>query len=299
LQIVEGDLNDARVVGLLHTHVNRARAETGRDSAHALDAPGLQAPDIRFWTIWDQDRILGLGALKILSRDLGEIKSMHTAEEARRKGVGSAMLDHILAKARSMGLSHLSLETGSWDYFLPARAFYRRHGFGECAAFSDHRPDPNSVFMTRALTLNAEAARVEIRPYAEKDFEAATIIWLASWQSTGVAAPISLEELRLRWAKEAHSRTIHVAMLRGEIVAFATFQPGMLDQLFVAPAHQSKGIGKALLDFAKQQMPEGFELHTALKSRAAAFYDREGLQRGETAIHPQLGHEIIKYHWRP
>lgn len=299
MRIADGDLKDARVASLLHTHVSRARAETGRGSAHALDASGLIAPGIHFWTIWDQEQILGLGALKALSPDHGEVKSMHTAEAARRSGVGSAMLAHIIAQARLKGMSRLSLETGSWDYFRPARMFYRRHGFVTCGPFADYRPDPNSVFMTLALGAKDQAGQVEIRPYAEQDFESVTAIWLASWQSTGVEAPVTLEELRQGWMEEAHKRTIHVATWEGEIVGFAAFQPRLLDQLFIAPAHQSKGIGKRLLDFAKAQMPEGFELRTALNCRAPAFYDREGLERGGTGMHPRLGHATLTYYWRP
>jgi putative acetyltransferase len=151
MRIVEGDLADPQVAQLLTAHVSRARAETGRGSAHALDVSGLKAPGITFWAIWDRDRLLGLGALKTLSSDHGEIKSMYTAEEARRTGVGSQMLVHIVAQARQLGMTRLSLETGSWDYFLPARSLYRRHGFVECAPFADYRLDPNSVFMTRVL----------------------------------------------------------------------------------------------------------------------------------------------------
>ena len=76
---------------------------------------------------------------------------MHTAESMRRKGAGSAMLRHIIEAARAGGMSRLSLETGSWDYFRPARAFYARHGFVECTAFADYVPDPNSVFMSLEL----------------------------------------------------------------------------------------------------------------------------------------------------
>jgi putative acetyltransferase len=151
MQFVEGNFDHPEVLALLDTHVTRARAETGRGSAHALDLSGLKTPDIRFWSLWDGDRLIGLGALKTLSSDHGEVKSMHTAEQARQKGAGSAMLDHILGQAREMGLSRVSLETGSWDYFVPARAFYRRHGFVECGPFADYKPDPNSVFMTRML----------------------------------------------------------------------------------------------------------------------------------------------------
>ena len=151
LHIIEGGLDDPRVVALLHTHVSRARAETARGSAHALDLSALQAPDITFWSAWEDDAVVGVGALKRLSADHGEIKSMHTAEAARGRGVGSALLRQIMAAARARGMSRLSLETGSWAYFLPARALYERHGFVECPPFGEYREDPNSVFMTLEL----------------------------------------------------------------------------------------------------------------------------------------------------
>jgi putative acetyltransferase len=151
MHITEGGLDDPRVVELLGTHVTRARAETAPGSAHALDLSGLRAPGVTFWSAWEDDAAVAVGALKRLSADHGEIKSMHTAEAARGRGVGSAMLRQIMAAARAGGLSRLSLETGSWPYFAPARALYARHGFVECAPFGDYRPDPNSVFMTLAL----------------------------------------------------------------------------------------------------------------------------------------------------
>jgi putative acetyltransferase len=150
-RIVKGDLSDSRVIDLLHTHVTRARAETACGSAHALDLTGLQSPDISVWTIWDDNALLGAGALKRLSADHGEVKSMYTAESTRGKGVGSAMLRHIIATARASGMSRLSLETGSRDYFRPARSFYKRHGFLECPPFGDYLLDPNSVFMSMDL----------------------------------------------------------------------------------------------------------------------------------------------------
>jgi putative acetyltransferase len=151
IHITEGDFNDPRVTDLLRIHFTTARAQTAPGSAHALDVTGLRAPDITFWAIWDAETLLGVGALKRLSADHGEIKSMHTAESMRRKGAGSAMLAHIIAAARACGMSRLSLETGSWDYFRPARALYARHGFVECPPFGDYVLDPNSVFMSLEL----------------------------------------------------------------------------------------------------------------------------------------------------
>ena len=151
MHIREGGLDDPRVVELLSAHLVRARAETAPGSAHALDLSGLQAPEVTFWSAWEGETLAGVGALKQLSADHGEVKSMHTAEAMRRRGVGSAILRHIIASARARGMSRLSLETGSWPYFAPARALYARHGFVECPPFGDYRPDPNSVFMTLAL----------------------------------------------------------------------------------------------------------------------------------------------------
>ena len=151
MKIVPGGLDDPRVQALLEHHVRTARAQTGRGSAHALDLSGLKTPDIRFWSAWDGDEVVGVGALKVLTPAQGEIKSMHTHEARRRSGVGAGMLRHIISAASAMGMQRLSLETGSWPYFEPARAFYRRHGFLECPPFGDYNPDPNSVFMTLEL----------------------------------------------------------------------------------------------------------------------------------------------------
>lgn len=151
IRITVGDFADPRVADLLRMHLTAARAQTAPGSAHALDLTGLQSPDIRFWTLWDDDTLLAAGALKQLSPDHGEVKSMYTTPEARRRGAASQMLRHIIAAARTAGLSRLSLETGSWDYFAPARALYARHGFAECSPFGDYRLDPNSVFMTLDL----------------------------------------------------------------------------------------------------------------------------------------------------
>jgi putative acetyltransferase len=145
------DLDDHRVIDLLRHHVTTARAATAPGSGHALDMAELRSPNVTLWTIWDEDTLLAVGALKRLSAEHAEVKSMHTAHEARGRGIGSAMLHHIIAAARERGFTRLSLETGSWDYFRAARRLYARHGFEECAPFADYVPDPNSVFMSLDL----------------------------------------------------------------------------------------------------------------------------------------------------
>ena len=151
MRIIQGDFSDPRVIALLETHLISARAETAPGSAHALDLIGLQSPGVSFWTIWEDEALLGVGALKRLSADHGEVKSMHTVQSLRRRGDGSAILRHIIATARARGMSRLSLETGSWEYFRPARVLYASHGFVECPPFADYASDPNSIFMSLDL----------------------------------------------------------------------------------------------------------------------------------------------------
>lgn len=131
MHIMDNGLDDARVIALLHTHLTRARAETATGSAHALDLSGLRAPAVTFYSAWDGEgtaaTLVGVGALKALTPEHGEVKSMHTVEAQR-----------------------LSLETGAWPFFAPARELYARNGFVECPPFGDYRPDPHSVFMTLA-----------------------------------------------------------------------------------------------------------------------------------------------------
>jgi putative acetyltransferase len=154
LRILPADLDDARFVMLLRSHVHAARAQTAPGSAHALELSGLKVRGISVWAAWLSGDLAGAGALKRLSAVEGEIKSMYTAPSARRQGVARAMLAHIIKTARSEGIERLSLETGSWQYFDPARRLYAGFGFSECGPFGDYREDPNSVFMTLDLTMS-------------------------------------------------------------------------------------------------------------------------------------------------
>lgn len=151
LRIIDGGLDHPQVVALLGHHIEQALATSPRESMHALDIDGLRGPDMSFWSIWDDQTLLGVGALKRIDDHHGEIKSMHTALAARGKGVASAMLGHIIAKARALGFQRLSLETGTQEYFRAAQQLYKKHGFIECVPFASYKVDPNSVFMTLDL----------------------------------------------------------------------------------------------------------------------------------------------------
>jgi putative acetyltransferase len=151
MKIVVDDLSGPEIAELLAEHLEDMRSTTPLESKHALDLDALRAPDITFWTVWDDDKLAGCGAIKRLDAGHAELKSMRTAASAQRTGVASLLLTHVLAEAKRMGFTRLSLETGAPEYFARARALYEKFGFDYCDPFADYQPDPNSVFMTRRL----------------------------------------------------------------------------------------------------------------------------------------------------
>jgi putative acetyltransferase len=151
MQIRVDDLAGSEIRALLAEHLHNMHQLSPPESVHALDLNDLRKPEITFWTVWFQGELLGCGALKELTPAHGEIKSMRTASAHRRKGVGRAMLQHIIAEARNRSYTRLSLETGSMPAFEPARSLYESFGFTYCSRFADYIEDPNSVFLTRTL----------------------------------------------------------------------------------------------------------------------------------------------------
>ncbi len=151
MKIVVDDLRGPEIAAFLDEHVQQMRSITPPESKHALDLDGLRAPEVTFWSVYDGDTLVGCGAIKRLDDGHAELKSMRTAPARTRSGIASMLLEHIIDEARSMGFSRLSLETGSAEFFHPARKLYEKYGFGYCEPFADYRPDPHSVFMTRQL----------------------------------------------------------------------------------------------------------------------------------------------------
>jgi len=149
--IVEGELDKPDVVALLRAHLENMQSISPPESTHALDLSGLQGAEITFWTLRDGPDLMGCGALKELSPDQGEIKSMRTVAAHLRKGVAAKLLEHIIGVARDRGYRNVSLETGSMEEFKPAHRLYERHGFSFCGPFGPYREDPNSVFMELVL----------------------------------------------------------------------------------------------------------------------------------------------------
>lgn len=139
------------VLALLQEHLDDMYATSPAESVHALDATALTAPGVTFWTLREAGAVLGTAALKEIDSEHGEIKSMRTATAARRRGVAGALLDHVVAVAVDRGYARLSLETGTQDFFAPARALYASRGFEPCGPFEGYVEDPHSVFFTRRL----------------------------------------------------------------------------------------------------------------------------------------------------
>lgn len=150
LDIRQDDPTAPYVADLLNYHLNELRGVMA-GHAFALDASGLAAASVTFWTAWRGDELAGFAALKMLDATHGELKSMRAAPAARGTGVGHALLGHIIAEARLRGYTRLSLETGTAELHAPAIALYRRSGFVACGAFADYRPSPHNQFMRLEL----------------------------------------------------------------------------------------------------------------------------------------------------
>ena len=145
------DLSRPEIHALLNEHVQNMYALSPPGSVHVLDLEQLRQPEITFWSAWDNALLLGCGALKAMSPTQGEIKSMRTPTDLRRKGAGRAILAHIIEVARTRGYERLNLETGNMAAFAPAHKLYESFGFTFCGPFGDYTDDPNSVFMTLKL----------------------------------------------------------------------------------------------------------------------------------------------------
>ncbi len=151
MRIERDDLTRQAVHALLQEHLDEMHTLSPRESVHALDLEKLRDPSITFWTAWEGDQLLGCGALKALGAAEGEIKSMRTPTAARGRGAGRAILQHIVAEARSRGYTRINLETGSLPAFDPAHRLYESEGFIRCGPFGEYRADRHSVFMTLEL----------------------------------------------------------------------------------------------------------------------------------------------------
>lgn len=151
MRILEDDLSSPAITKLLREHLDDMHATTPLESVHALDLESLREPDITFWSVWDDQSLLGCGALKELDSESAEIKSMRTVEAHRGRRVASRLLEHLLDVASRRGYACLYLETGAMAEFEAARNLYAKYGFVERGPFGSYVEDPHSVFMERRL----------------------------------------------------------------------------------------------------------------------------------------------------
>ncbi|UDY84728.1 GNAT family N-acetyltransferase [Vibrio diabolicus] len=151
MRIEIDDLERPQVLALLEEHLQDMYATSPPESVHALDVSKLKLPSITFWTGWDGEQLLGCVAMSQLEDGHAELKSMRTTPSARKQGVASRLLNHVIEQAKHQGIQRLSLETGSMAFFEPAHRLYEKNGFAYCEPFGDYQPDPNSRFMTLAL----------------------------------------------------------------------------------------------------------------------------------------------------
>ena len=151
MRIKIDDLSGREIRELLEEHLADMGQHSPPGSVHALPLEGLLMPEITFWTVWEDDELLGCGALKELNSQHAEIKSMRTVSRHLRKGVAKNLLLYIIDEAKRRGYRRLSLETGSMEAFAPARELYAGTGFAYCEPFAEYGPDPNSAFMSLEL----------------------------------------------------------------------------------------------------------------------------------------------------
>lgn len=151
LDIRIDDLSGQPTQDLLALHLRGMQAYSPPESVHALDLSALRTPDITVWTVWDGDAIAGIGAMRVISSDQGELKSMRTHPDHLRKGVAAALLERIIDTARARGLARLSLETGSGPAFDPALTLYRRRGFTDGPAFGGYQATDFNQFLHLTL----------------------------------------------------------------------------------------------------------------------------------------------------
>jgi putative acetyltransferase len=154
MQLQLGNLNHPAVQQILLEHLAHLRTLSPEGSVHALDLNALRAPEIELWTVWQNNQIMGCGALKILSTEntkSAELKSMRTSSLFLRQGVAQLILGHLIEQAKRYQIQTLYLETGPAPAFSAALNLYKKNGFEICGPFANYRPDPFSVFMKKNL----------------------------------------------------------------------------------------------------------------------------------------------------
>tara|TARA_B100000795_G_scaffold257135_1_gene230124 strand:- start:107 stop:574 length:468 start_codon:yes stop_codon:yes gene_type:complete len=154
LKSIEGNFDNPEVHDLLIRHFIELRSVSPEGSAHVLDINGLKDPSIKFWSLWEGDKLVGSGALKFLNKEHGEFKSIRINDKFRSKGYGLKIINHLIEEAKKLKIKKLSLETGAGMFFISARRLFDKRGFKICEPFSHYKKDINSVYMSMLISYN-------------------------------------------------------------------------------------------------------------------------------------------------
>jgi len=146
MKSIEGNFNNKEVDELLKKHFIELRSVSPEGSTHVLDIKGLQDSSIKFWSLWENDELIGCGALKFLDKEHGEFKSIRLADKFRKKGNGIKIMKHLIDETKKLNIKKISIETGAGDFFKPARELFLSYGFKTCEPFAHYKKDVNSVY---------------------------------------------------------------------------------------------------------------------------------------------------------
>ena len=149
---IEGNFDHPEVNKLLIKHFIELKAASPEGSAHVLDIPGLKTSSIKFWSLWENDKLLGCGALKFLDENHGEFKSIRVHEKFRNKGNGMKIINHLIDEALKLKIKRLSIETGAGKFFEPARKLFKNCDFEPCQPFAHYKKDKNSIYLTKLIS---------------------------------------------------------------------------------------------------------------------------------------------------
>ena len=152
LKSIEGNFDNPEVHEFLINHFIELRSVSPKGSAHVLDIAGLKDSTIKFWSLWEENDLMGSGALKFLDKEHGEFKSIRVSDNFRGKGNGIKVINHLINEAKKLNIKRLSLETGAGDFFLAARKLFSKCGFKPCKPFSHYKKDINSIYMTMLIS---------------------------------------------------------------------------------------------------------------------------------------------------
>ena len=151
MKSIEANFDNNQVDDLLKKHFIELRSVSPEGSTHVLDIEGLKDDTIKFWSLWEDDHLIGCGALKFLDEEHGEFKSIRLADKFRKKGNGVKIIKHLIEEAKKLNIKKISLETGAGNFFKPARELFALCGFKKCEPFAHYKKDLNSVYMSMII----------------------------------------------------------------------------------------------------------------------------------------------------